>query len=67
MMQTPDIGRMIMERTSDAHQIEVPFGEWLRLEPIQLPTGWVVHVGRTAIDLSPTRNVVFMVLAGFLV
>ncbi len=66
-MQTPDIGRMILERTSDAHELEVPFGEWLHLEPIQLPTGWVVHVGRTAIDLSPTRNVVFMAVAAFLV
>jgi F-type H+-transporting ATPase subunit a len=67
MMQTPDIGRMILERTGDAHEIEVPFGEWLHLGPIHLPTGWVVHVGGTAIDLSPTRNAVFMVLAAVLV
>jgi len=67
MMQTPDIGRMILERTGDAHQIEVPFGEWLHVAPIQLPTGWTVHVGRTVVDLSPTRNVVFMALAAVLV
>jgi F-type H+-transporting ATPase subunit a len=67
MMQAPDIGRMILERTGDAHEIEVPFGEWLHLGPIHLPTGWTVHLGRTVIDLSPTRNVVFMVVAALLV
>ena len=67
MMQTPDIGRMILERTGDAHEIEVPFGEWLHVGPVHLPTGWVVHVGGAAIDLSPTRNVVFMVVAAVLV
>jgi F-type H+-transporting ATPase subunit a len=67
MMQTPDIGRMILERTGDAHEIEVPFGEWLHVGPIHLPTGWEVHLGRTVIDLSPTRNVVFMALAAALV
>ncbi len=67
MMQTPDIGRMILERTGDAHEIEVPFGEWLRVGPIHLPTGWEVHLGRAVVDLSPTRNVVFMALAAFLV
>ncbi len=66
-MQTQDIGRMILERTGDAHEIEVPFGEWLRVGPIHLPTGWTVHVGGTVIDLSPTRNVVFMAVAALLV
>jgi len=66
-MQTPDIGRMILERTGDAHEIEVPFGDLLGIHPLQLPTGWVVHFGRTAIDLSPTRNVVFMIVAAALV
>jgi F-type H+-transporting ATPase subunit a len=67
MMQAPDIGRMILERTGDAHEIEVPFGEWLHVGPIQLPTGWVVHLGGATVDLSPTRNVVFMILAALLV
>jgi F-type H+-transporting ATPase subunit a len=67
MMQAPDIGRMILERTGDAHEIEVPFGEWLHVGPIHLPTGWVLHVGGAAIDVSPTRNVVFMVVAAVLV
>ncbi len=67
MMQTPDIGRMILERTGDAHEVEVPFGEWLHLGPIHLPTGWYVHLGGVTIDVSPTRDVVFMVLAAALV
>ena len=67
MMQAPDIGRMILERTGDAHEIELPFGDFFGVRPIHLPTDWVVHVGRTAIDLSPTRNVVFMLVAALLV
>ena len=67
MMQTPDIGRMILEATGDAHHIEVPFGEWLHLGPIQLPTGWYVHLGGATLDLSPTRNAVFMGVAAVLV
>ena len=67
MMQTPDIGRMILERTGDAHEIEIPFGDLLKIRPLQLPTGWIVNVGGTPIDLSPTRNVVFLLVAAFLV
>ena len=59
MMQEPDIGQMIFEHTSDSHVIELPFGlgEW------HLPTGWHVF----GIDVSPTKHVVFMLLAAVLV
>jgi F-type H+-transporting ATPase subunit a len=67
MMQAPDIGRMILERTGDAHEIEIPFGDLLHIRPLALPTGWTVNVGGMVIDLSPTRNVVFLLLAAFLV
>lgn len=69
MMQGPDvdIGGMILHHTSDAHEIEVPFGEWLHVGPIHLPTGWEVHLGGMAIDLSPTKHVVFLAFAAFLV
>jgi F-type H+-transporting ATPase subunit a len=67
MMQTPDIGRMILERTGDAHELEIPFGDLLHVRPLPLPTGWIVNIGGKAIDLSPTRNVVFMLVAAFLV
>jgi len=66
MTQAPDIGGMIMHHTSDAHEIafELPWGgEWV----LHLPRFASVHVGGVAIDLSPTKHVVFMLLASFLV
>jgi len=57
--QKPDIGAMIFHHTGDSHVVELPFGlgEW------HLPGPWMVG----GIDLSPTKHVVFMVLAAFLV
>ena len=56
---TPDIGAMILHHTADSHVVELPFrlGEW------HLPSGWTLF----DIDVSPTRHVVFMVLAAALV
>ena len=67
MMQEPDIGGMILEHTADSHVIEFasPFGG--QLFEIHLPQWAPVHVGSVAIDLSPTKHVVFMILAAFLV
>lgn len=58
MMQEPDIGAMIFEHTSDSHVIEWPFGY-----ETHLPTGWNLF----GIDVSPTKHVVFMLLAAVLV
>jgi F-type H+-transporting ATPase subunit a len=57
--QKPDIGAMIFHHTSDSHVVELPFGlgEW------HLPGPWMA----LGIDLSPTKHVVFMVLAALLV
>lgn len=59
MIQKPDIGAMIFEHTGDSHEVHLPFGlgEW------HLPEGWMLF----GIDVSPTKHVVFMVLAAFLV
>jgi F-type H+-transporting ATPase subunit a len=59
VIQKPDIGEMIFHHTGDSHVVELPFGlgEW------HLPGPW--YVG--GIDVSPTKHVVFMVLAAFLV
>ncbi len=59
MMQAPDIGKVILEHTADSRVIELPFGlgEW------HLPHGWMI--GGT--DFAPTKHVVFMALAAFLV
>jgi F-type H+-transporting ATPase subunit a len=62
MMQTPDIGGMIFEHTADAHALHLPF-----VGSVPLPQWAPVHVGRLAIDLSPTKHVVFLIVAAFLV
>ncbi|MBI4542937.1 MAG: F0F1 ATP synthase subunit A [Gemmatimonadetes bacterium] len=67
MMQAPDIGEMILHHTADAHEIEVPFGEWLGIGPIHLPAGWDVRLGGVTLDLSPTKHVVFLLVAATLV
>jgi F-type H+-transporting ATPase subunit a len=57
MIQQPDIGEVIFHHTADAHVVELPWGEW------HLPTGWHLF----GVDVSPTKHVVFMVLAAILV
>lgn len=67
IQERPNIGEMIMHHTSDAHEIafESPFGG--EIFTIHLPRWEPVHIGGMAIDLSPTKHVVFMALAAFLV
>lgn len=60
IQQAPDIGAMILEHTADSHVIELPFGA-----AIHLPEGWFIP--GTHIDVSPTKHVVYMLLAAFLV
>jgi len=56
--QAPDIGMMIFHHTADSRVVEGPFGwAW------HLPTGWSL----LGIDVSPTKHVVFMLLAACLV
>ena len=59
ILQEPDIGAMIFHHTGDSKVVELPFGlgEW------HLPGPW--YIGN--LDVSPTKHVVFMVLAAFLV
>jgi F-type H+-transporting ATPase subunit a len=61
MFQKPDIGKMIFEHTGDSKFVELPFGlgEW------HLPGPWLIP--GTHIDVSPTKHVVFMILAALLV
>jgi len=60
VIQSPDIGGMILEHTADSHVIELPFGK-----EIHLPEGWLIP--GTHIDVSPTKHVVFMIFASILV
>ena len=66
MMQSPgqefDIGEMIFHHTGDAHELDfAPFGK------IELPRFAPVHIGSVSVDLSPTKHVVFMILAAVLI
>jgi F-type H+-transporting ATPase subunit a len=58
MTQTPDIGGMILHHTADSHVLELPL-----IGAVHLPTGWYLF----GIDVSPTKHVVFMLVAATLV
>jgi len=60
--QAPDIGEMVLHHTADAWTIEFyPIGT------IHLPRWPDVHLGPLTLNLSPTKHVVFLVLAAALV
>ena len=63
---TPDIGGMIMHHTADAHEIAFEW-PWGAETVIHLPQWEPVHIGALTLDLSPTKHVVFMIFAAFLV
>jgi len=66
MMQAPNIGEMILHHTADAHEIAFEW-PWGGSSVIHLPQWEPVHVLGMAIDLSPTKHVVFLFVAAFLV
>ncbi len=57
----PDIGGMLMHHLADAQEIELPWGV------LHLPHWEPLHIAGLTIDLSPTKHVVFMVIAALLV
>ncbi len=64
MTQGPDfdVGEMLFHHTGDAHELD--------LEPLftlHLPEWKPVHLGPLTVDLSPTKHVVFLVLAAVIV
>jgi F-type H+-transporting ATPase subunit a len=60
--QAPDIGEMVLHHTADAWTIEFyPIGT------VHLPRWADVHVGSLTFNLSPTKHVVYLVLAALLV
>jgi F-type H+-transporting ATPase subunit a len=61
MSQTPDIGGMILHHTSDSHVLEFELYSLGKVE-IPLPT-WHLF----GVDVSPTKHVVYMILAALLV
>ena len=62
MTQAPDIGEVVLHHTADAWTVDLyPLGE------IHLPRWPDVHLGPLTVNLSPTKHVVYMILAAFLV
>lgn len=53
-----DISEMIFHHTGDAHELDFE-----PLFTIHLPQWEPLHIGNLAIDLSPTKQVVFLILA----
>jgi len=66
MMQAPDIGQMIMHHTSDAHEIALEW-PWGGESVVHLPQWAPLSIGGLTVDISPTKHVVFMLLAATLV
>ncbi|MBI4543992.1 MAG: F0F1 ATP synthase subunit A [Gemmatimonadetes bacterium] len=58
----PNLGDMIMHHVTDSHELELPF-----LGALELPRFDPVALGPLSIDFSPTKHVVFMLLAALLV
>ena len=57
-----DIGGMVMHHAGDAHSID--FDPFFRID---LPRWEPIHLGPLTLDVSPTKHVVFMLLAAVLV
>jgi F-type H+-transporting ATPase subunit a len=57
-----NIGEMILHHVVDSHELELPF-----LGAVELPRWEPVRLGPLVIDFSPTKHVVFMLVAAFLV
>jgi F-type H+-transporting ATPase subunit a len=51
----------IMHHLADSHELETPFGL------IHLPQWEPIHIGGLTIDLSPTKHLVYMLLAALIV
>jgi F-type H+-transporting ATPase subunit a len=61
-MQAPDIGEMVLHHTADAWTID-----FYPLGTIHLPRWPDTHIGPWTVNLSPTKHVVFLFVAAFLV
>ena len=57
---------IITPHITDAHEIELPYWKAPFYKAYELPRWEPVHVGRVAIDLSPTKHVVMMMIAALL-
>jgi F-type H+-transporting ATPase subunit a len=56
----------ITPHVTDGHHLEIPWPNSHLVKEIELPTFPPVHIGGMEIDLSPTKHVVFMLIAATL-
>jgi F-type H+-transporting ATPase subunit a len=59
--QAPSNQIDIMHHLGDSHELETPFGV------IHLPQWEPIHIGGLALDLSPTKHLVYLLLAAIIV
>jgi F-type H+-transporting ATPase subunit a len=57
---------IIMPHITDAHHIEIPWINAAWGKEIELPQWRPIHLGPLVIDMSPTKHVVWMLIAAFL-
>src|ERR1041384_4469056 len=56
----------ITPHITDAHHIELPWFKPPFAKEVELPRWAPVHIGKFAVDLSPTKHVVFLLLGATL-
>jgi F-type H+-transporting ATPase subunit a len=57
----------IMEHLANSREIEVPYWKAPYFYPVELPALPPVHLGSLTLDFSPTKHLVFLVLAALIV
>src|SRR5687767_881564 len=57
---------IIMPHITDAHHMEIPWFNSHFAKEVELPRWEPIHIGRFAIDLSPTKHVVMLLVAATL-
>ncbi len=62
--EAPDLAGMLMHHLTDGHELEFELLGWGPI--IHLPEWDPIHLGPLTLDLSPTKHVVFMLLAAAL-
>jgi len=62
-------GDIITPHITDSHCVELPEHGWKLWKPVEhaLPRWAPIHIGGTAIDISPTKHVVMLLFAALLV
>lgn len=57
---------IITPHITDGDHLEIPYWKSPFYKQVHLPTGWIVNIGPISMDLSPTKHVIFLILAATL-